>query len=442
MTAAEAAQPANWGAYRRLFAANVLALLGTGIATVGLAPVAFTLPWVDAVWQVYLQIFVFQAASGLLLPAYQATVPDLLPDEPDHSRAIAKARLAYDLEGLLSPALAAAFLVLVTWHGLFVGTSLGFLVSALLIARAGVPSPRPRPGGNALGRLALGLRAFRDQPQLRGLVAIGFAAAVASAMVALGVGCAIAQTPATSVLRRSCSRAEGQQLDAVHFAPGDVWLIAAHPLAGHLAAAIGAAGAFAVFALLAAVGMGLAAWHWPARDARVIQRGTGAGALTSLDRRRRRSAATGRHRDPGLTQAASRRDVVGSARAGRREAGAFERREGKMQSVQLGEAVHHRPGHASHQRLGEVVAGDQEHRRTHRGGARREAWIGRGADLGRTILGVAGHDQLAARLGQREEPRCAGRERLLHDAVGMRGHEREGVAAAGAQRCGGQGAAP
>lgn len=405
MTAAEQpAGPAYWAAYHRLFLANVLALLGTGIATVGLALAAFelepddagavlgtalaikmaayvlfaplgavlvgrlprgtvmiasdlvraavalTLPWVDSVWQVYLLIFVFQAASGIFLPAYQATVPDLLPDERDYVRAIAKARLAYDLEALISPVLAAALLLLVTWHGLFVGTSLSFLLSAWLVIRARLPSPRPA-GGDGLGRLGLGLRAFWHEGRLRGLAAIGLVAAFASAMVtvntvvltqgelglssrataigyavfgagsiiatlllphllervtdhavmlaaalvlvvallagvlvrahasllalwfALGVGCAIAQTLAASVVRRSAGRELRQHLYAVHFALGNLWLIAAYPLAGYLGASIGVAGAFAVFALIAAAGTVLAARLWPRHDARLIRRG-------------------------------------------------------------------------------------------------------------------------------------------------------------------------
>lgn len=61
--------------------------------------------------------------------------------------------------------------------------SLDFLVSAWLIARARLPSPRYPPGGDALGRLSLGLRAFWRQPRLRGLAVVGLVAAVASAMV-------------------------------------------------------------------------------------------------------------------------------------------------------------------------------------------------------------------------------------------------------------------
>ena len=121
--------------YRHLFLAQVVALLGTGLATValgllaydlageeaamvlgtvftikmlayvGLSPLAHAvvarlprkavmigadlvrggaalcLPFVSEVWQVYVLIFVLQAASATFTPTFQAVIPDLLPDE-------------------------------------------------------------------------------------------------------------------------------------------------------------------------------------------------------------------------------------------------------------------------------------------------------------------------------------------------------------------------
>jgi len=143
--------------YRHLFAAQVIALLGTGLMTValgllaydlagadagavlgtalaikmiayvGVAPVAqaFTdrlprrsvlvaldlvrgaialcLPFVTEIWQIYLLIFLLQAASAAFTPTFQATIPDILPKEEDYTRALSLSRLAYDLESLVSP---------------------------------------------------------------------------------------------------------------------------------------------------------------------------------------------------------------------------------------------------------------------------------------------------------------------------------------------------
>ncbi|NXY99341.1 MFS transporter, partial [Streptomyces sp. BR123] len=102
-------------------------------ADLGRAAVALSLPFVDRVWQVYVLIFVLQAASAAFTPAFQAVIPDVLPEERDYTRALSLSRLAYDLESLFSPALAAALLAVTGYDRLFLGTAAGFLGSAALI---------------------------------------------------------------------------------------------------------------------------------------------------------------------------------------------------------------------------------------------------------------------------------------------------------------------
>ena len=97
------------------------------------AAVAVALPFVTEVWQVYVLIFVLQCASAAFTPTFQATIPDVLPEENDYTRALSLSRLAYDLESLLSPTLAAALLTLITFNWLFCGTVIGFLCSAALV---------------------------------------------------------------------------------------------------------------------------------------------------------------------------------------------------------------------------------------------------------------------------------------------------------------------
>ncbi len=221
-------------AYGHLFGAQVVALTGTGLATValgllahdiagpaagavlgtalaikmvayvGVAPiatallgalprravlvsldlvrvaVAAVLPWVGEVWQVHVLIFVLQAASAAFTPLFQATIPDVLPDEREYTRAITLSRTAYDLEGLLSPALAAAALTLVSFHQLFLGTAVGFAASALLVLSAVVPRPKSLP---CRRYDAHGIRIYLATPRLRGLLAVHLAAAAAGSMV-------------------------------------------------------------------------------------------------------------------------------------------------------------------------------------------------------------------------------------------------------------------
>ncbi|MFD9488293.1 MFS transporter [Streptomyces sp. NPDC059991] len=224
--------------YRHLFTAQVVALLGTGLATValsllaydmagghasavlgtalaikmvayvGVAPlvgacadriprrallvatdltragVALTLPFVSQVWQVYVLIFLLQAASAAFTPVFQATVPEVLPAERDYTHALSMSRLAYDLESLLSPALAALLLTVVSYHWLFAGTTLGFLGSAALVVSAVLPRATPvARTTSACARAASGTRLFWADPRLRALLALDLAVAAAGAMV-------------------------------------------------------------------------------------------------------------------------------------------------------------------------------------------------------------------------------------------------------------------
>ncbi|MFI7008386.1 MFS transporter [Streptomyces sp. NPDC050145] len=224
--------------YRHLFAAQVVALTGTGLATVALsllaydiagggaggvlgtalaikmvayvfiapavgafagrlprrtllvgadltrAAVALCLPLVDQVWQVYVLIFLLQSASAAFTPVFQAAIPDVLPAERDYTRALSLSRLAYDLESLFSPALAGLLLTLVTYNWLFTGTVLGFLASAALVVSVALPKPTAGPSdGPARAKAAAGTRLFLRLPCLRSLLALNLAVACASALV-------------------------------------------------------------------------------------------------------------------------------------------------------------------------------------------------------------------------------------------------------------------
>jgi MFS family permease len=147
------------------------------------AGIALLLPWVGQVWQVYVLIFAFQAASAVFTPTYQALVPELWPDEADYTKALARSRLVYDLESLVSPALAAGLLTVVSFAGVFLGTALGFVVSAALILRVAVPNAGAVRAEPIAARALRGMRVFLATPRLRALLAINLAAAAATAMV-------------------------------------------------------------------------------------------------------------------------------------------------------------------------------------------------------------------------------------------------------------------
>jgi len=223
--------------YRHLFLAQIVALLGTGLATialgllaydlsgeraglvlgtiftikmvayVGIAPiagafanrwprrtmlvsldliraaVALCLPFVTEVWQAYILIFMLQSASAAFTPTFQATIPDILPEEDRYTRALSLSRLAYDLENIVSPMLAAILLAFVSYQALFIGTVIGFVGSALLVVSVLLPSPQPTAPRGIYDRTTRGMRIYLATPRLRGLLSLNLAAAAAGAMV-------------------------------------------------------------------------------------------------------------------------------------------------------------------------------------------------------------------------------------------------------------------
>ena len=223
--------------FRHLFAAQLVALIGTGLATVALgllawrlagdnagavlgtalaikmvayvtlAPVAAAiaerlprraflvaldliragviacLPFVDQVWQIYVLIFLLQAASAGFTPAFQAVIPDVLKDEGDYTNALSLLRLTEDLEQLASPMIAALLLTVVSFPVLFGGTVLGFFLSALLVLTARLPDRQRAENSPFWSDVTKGIRIYMATPRLRGLMVMEAAVAAAGAMV-------------------------------------------------------------------------------------------------------------------------------------------------------------------------------------------------------------------------------------------------------------------
>ncbi|WP_151549136.1 MULTISPECIES: MFS transporter [Corynebacterium] len=227
--------------YARLFGAQVIALVGTGLLTVALgllafdiagsqagsvlgtalsikiiayvllSPVATTLlagwnpkvvlvsadvvrgliacglPFVTETWQIYILIFILQAASATFTPTFQALIPDVLPDEGDYTQALSLSRLAYDLESVLSPLLAAALLAVMNYHLLFLGTIVGFACSAALILSTHIGVYRRTleidHTESIVRRPLAGARIFRRTPELRGVAWSNLTVAAVGAMV-------------------------------------------------------------------------------------------------------------------------------------------------------------------------------------------------------------------------------------------------------------------
>lgn len=225
--------------YTKLFSAQVIALLGTGLLTValgllafdiagdaagsvlgtaltikmvayvGVAPliaaivdrlpkkavlitadlirlaIALLLPFVTEAWQIYVLVFVLQSASATFTPAFQSLIPTVLPNPDEYTRALSLSRLAYDLEALLSPTIAAGLLTVISYNNLFVGTAIGFACSALLVLFSQLPT-RPEEVGPAMTfwqRLPAGAKVFARTPTLRFLMLTNIVVAAGTAIV-------------------------------------------------------------------------------------------------------------------------------------------------------------------------------------------------------------------------------------------------------------------
>ncbi|HOW93873.1 MFS transporter [Mycolicibacterium fallax] len=224
--------------FARLFAAQVVALLGTGLLTVALgllaydlagsragavlgtalavkmfayvavapvisavtyrvsrrilligsnivrASIAVLLPLVGQTWQIYVLIFALQAASATFTPAFQSVIPAVLVDEDDYTKGLSLSRLAYDLESLLSPVIAAALLAVMAYNYLFIGTVAGFAVSAALVLTTTLPAIAGDKSSESFWqRTTSGARVMLDRPVLRALLALNMVVAAATGLV-------------------------------------------------------------------------------------------------------------------------------------------------------------------------------------------------------------------------------------------------------------------
>jgi MFS family permease len=236
--ASEPLNPLRNREFRKLFSAQVIALVGTGLSTVALTLLAYDLvggnaaavlgtalafkmiayvvfapivgglahrfsrkpfligmdivraaivlamPFVTQVWQIYLLIFVLNLFSAGFKPVFAATIPDILPEERAYTRALSMSRLAYDLENLLSPTFAALALLFMTYTGLFIANSVAFLISAVLIVVTAVPaSQQVSRLGNLWSEISFVTVSYFKTPRLRALCALYLGVSAASAMI-------------------------------------------------------------------------------------------------------------------------------------------------------------------------------------------------------------------------------------------------------------------
>ena len=145
--------------------------------------IALSLVLVSEAWQLYLAIVLLQAASAVFTPTFQAAIPDVLPDESDYTAAQSLSRLAYDLESLVSPLLAAALVTLMPTSWLFAVTATGFVVSLAAVLLSRLEVRLPRTDEPFTSRLARGMRLVGSIESTRFLALLDAAVAAVYATV-------------------------------------------------------------------------------------------------------------------------------------------------------------------------------------------------------------------------------------------------------------------
>lgn len=230
--------------FRRLFIAQSIALIGTGLTTVALglfayqlsptsagavlglalaikmvaylsvAPVAATLigwlsaktslhpkHWLiglnigrglavlalffaDEVWQLLTVIFCLNAMAACYTPLYQSILPTVLPDEKTYTQSLALSQLAMEAETLLSPTLAALALLVLPFDALFLFNAAAFVLMAGILLPTTLPNNKPvERSGSLLKRLSFGTVGYLKTPRLRATLAMNLVLSCGGAMV-------------------------------------------------------------------------------------------------------------------------------------------------------------------------------------------------------------------------------------------------------------------
>jgi len=225
--------------FRLLFSAQVISLIGSGVTTVGLALFAHQLvgggsaavvignalmlrilaflvfsqpagiladrvnrkrmliladivrfgllalfPFIESVWQVYVMIFLINAATAFFSPTYDATIPEVA-GSAHYVKALSLSRVAVDMEAMLAPMLAGLLVALLGLQWLFWFDAASYLVSAGLVAASSlrhIPKPPKQfSPGVVLHELTYGAKILLREASLRRALIFSFVEAIAGA---------------------------------------------------------------------------------------------------------------------------------------------------------------------------------------------------------------------------------------------------------------------
>lgn len=147
---------------------------------------AFGLIFVREIWHLYIIIVLIYLSTAAFTPIYQSAIPKIFKDETDYTKALSLFRIAQDMENILSYALATLLLLFLNYNLLFVGTFIGYFVSALLISGIIFPFLSKTSGkkeDNFSINLTLGIKRCLNISELRGLMFLNLAVSAGGSMI-------------------------------------------------------------------------------------------------------------------------------------------------------------------------------------------------------------------------------------------------------------------
>ena len=225
--------------FRLLLGAQIISLLGSGVTTVGLALFAYQLtggasatavignaltlrilafllfsqpagiiadrvsrkkiliaadlvrfallalfPFITAVWQIYVLIFLINAVTAFFTPTFESSIPEVVGGE-QYVKALSVSRVATDVEAVAAPALAGILVTLLGLQWVFWFDASTYLISAALVGMATMPYVATIQVAlklrSFLSELTTGTRILLKEPSLRQALVLSFAEATAGA---------------------------------------------------------------------------------------------------------------------------------------------------------------------------------------------------------------------------------------------------------------------
>ncbi|MEO6951652.1 MAG: MFS transporter [Polyangia bacterium] len=146
-------------------------------------------PFITTTWQIYLLVFVVNAATAFFTPVFEASIPSVVGDA-DYVKALSWSRVASDMEVVAGPALAALLVALVGLRWVFWFDAASYVLSALLVGL--VTIPRAAEAAKALSPreffvdITYGTRVLLRDSALRQALLLSLAEAIAGAAAIVG----------------------------------------------------------------------------------------------------------------------------------------------------------------------------------------------------------------------------------------------------------------